>query len=229
MNINKIANYILETLEIKSNDQKIYFVNKFGSYVYNSITTKSDLDLIYCFESDEDIYEVYQSKDYTEFKNLNIDCDLHYISSYTFQKLLSEHNIMALEVYYNLKNEEKKLFNFSLDLDLLRRRVSAVVSNSWSKARKKMELSDEDTYIGLKSLFHSIRILSFGINIAKDNKIDYLSIQLNNEKILCADLLNQILTEYKSGFRWKDFKEKYTPLQNSNATLFRILAPKKLD
>lgn len=136
---------------------------------------------------------------------------------------------MALETYYQLHDSDKELFEFSLDLDKLRRKISAVCSNSWSKARKKLDIPEEDDYLGLKSLFHSIRILSYGIDIARDGKIDFRNILIDGENISCSNLWEQLQYEYEKGWRWKEFKAKYTPLQNNNATLFRLLAPKELN
>lgn len=211
---------------------KIIAVTHFGSTVYGTRTDKSDIDIIAITESDEDLYVIYQSKDYPEFSDYSSNVDLHIISTRTFQELLDGHDIMALETYYQLCEDDKELFRFSLDLDKLRRKVSEVCSNSWSKARKKLDIPEEDDYLGLKSLFHSIRILSYGIDIAQDGKIDFKNVLIDadsGEKIKCSNLFNRILQKYESGWRWKEFKKKYTPLQNSNATLFRLLAPKELN
>ena len=139
--------------------------------------------------------------------------------------LLNEHDIMALEIYYQFNNIEREMFNFLLDLDKLRRRVSAICGNSWSKARKKLEIPEEDDYIALKSLFHSIRILSYGIDLAETGNIDFKNVLVNGNKIKCSELLKMIMSEYDSGWRWEEFKEKYTPIQNKNATEFRKIAP----
>ena len=135
---------------------------------------------------------------------------------------------MSLETYYQMHEDDKELFEFTLDLDKLRRKVSAVCSNSWSKARKKLDIPEEDDYLGLKSLFHSIRILSYGIDLARDGRIDFKNVLIDGEKIACSNFWKQLQYEYSQGFRWKEFKAEYTSLQNSNATLFRTLAPKEL-
>lgn len=207
---------------------KIRAVTHFGSTVYGTRTDKSDIDIIAITESDEDLYVIYQSKDYPEFSDYSRNVDLHIISTRTFQELLDEHDIMALETYYQLCEDDKELFEFSLDLDKLRRKVSAVCSNSWSKARKKLDIPEEDDYLGLKSLFHSIRILSYGIDIARDDKIDFRNILIDGEKISCSNFWHRIQQKYESGWRWTEFKKEYTPLQNTNATIFRLLAPKEL-
>lgn len=201
-------------------------VYKYGSSVYGTKTEKSDLDIIYIADTDKEIYEVLQSKDFPFCSGYTEKVDLHYISKESFLNLLNRHDIMALEVYYQMRDDQRLMFPFNLNLDTLRRSVSAVCSNSWSKARKKLEIPEEDDYIGLKSLFHSIRILSFGIDIAKDNKIDYLNVLIDGEKISCSNFWHSLQQKYESGWRWPEFKAKYTPLQNANATEFRKLAPK---
>ena len=221
--------YTFDIINKLNLNYKIRVVEHFGSTVYDTRTDKSDIDIIAISDSAEDLYAIYQSKDYPEFSDYSRNVDLHIISIKTFQELLDEHDIMALETYYQMHDSDKELFKFSLDLDKLRRKISAVCSNSWSKARKKLDIPEEDDYLGLKSLFHSIRILSYGIDIAKDSKIDFKNVLINSdtgEKISCSNLWNRILQKYESSWRWAEFKKEYTPLQNSNATLFRLLAPK---
>ena len=207
---------------------KVRVVEHYGSTVYGTRTDKSDIDIIAICDSDEDLYAIYQSKDYPEFSDYSREVDLHIISARTFQELLDEHDIMSLETYYQMHEDDKELFEFTLDLDKLRRKISAVVNNSWSKARKKLDIPEEDDYIALKSLFHSIRILSYGIDLARDGKIDFKNILIDGDKISCSSFWKQLQYEYSQGFRWKEFKAEYTPLQNSNATTFRLLAPKEL-
>lgn len=214
---------MLETLKLNYN---VRAVTHFGSTVYGTITERSDIDIIAICDSQEDLYDVYQSKDYPELFEYSRDVDLHLISLKTFQELLNEHDIMALETYYQLSNNFKSLLEFTLDLDKLRMKVSAVVNNSWSKARKKLDIPEEDDYIALKSLFHSIRILSYGIDLARDGRIDFKNVLIDGEKISCSSFWKQLQYEYSQGFRWKEFKAEYTSLQNSNATLFRTLATK---
>jgi predicted nucleotidyltransferase len=214
---------MLEKLKLNYN---ISVVEHYRSTVYGTITKRSDMDIIAICDSQEDLYDVYQSKDYPELFEYSRDVDLHLISLKTFQELLNKHHIMALETYYQMYEDDKKLFTFTLDLDTLRRKVSAVVNNSWSKARKKLDIPEEDDYLGLKSLFHSIRILSYGIDIARDNKIDFKNVLIDGEKISCSNFWKQLQYEYSQGFRWKEFKAEYTSLQNANATTFRLLAPK---
>ena len=220
--------YTFDMLDKLNLHYKVIAVEHYGSTVYGTRTERSDIDIIAICESEEDLYNVHQSKDYQEFSDYSRDVDLHIISTKTFQEILNNHDIMALETYYQMHEDDKELFEFTLDLDKLRRKVSAVCSNSWSKARKKLDIPEEDDYLGLKSLFHSIRILSYGIDLARDGGIDFKNILIDGEKISCSNFWKQLQYEYNQGWRWKEFKAEYTPLQNSNASTFRSLAPKEL-
>ena len=84
-----------------------------------------------------------------------------------FQSKLDTHDLKALEVFYFYFDlfynqlEMKHTFN----ADALRRSVSATCSNSYVKAKKKIRQGD--IYIGLKSYWHCIRILTMFIHLAK--------------------------------------------------------------
>lgn len=211
---------IEELAKSKGYNQRIIYISDFGSKVYGTLTEKSDNDIVVILDSDVQFYEV------SVFKEYNLD--LHIISFREFERLLQKHDIMALEVFYSNEDDLRKHFNFNIIHDTLRRSVSSVCGNSWSKCRKKLGIPEESDYIAIKSLFHSIRILSYGIDLSKDGKIDFKNILIDantGEKITCENLWNNIQQKYGAGWRWSEFKAQYTPLQNANATYFRKLAP----
>jgi hypothetical protein len=106
---------------------------------------------------------------------------------------------------------------FQLSLPLLRKSISSIVNNSWVKAKKKMELKDECSYIGLKSLFHSFRILDFGIQIALMNTIHYSS---------ANGLWVELKEEFEDNKSWDFYYQKYKSQHNELMTRFRLVAPK---
>ena len=93
--------------------------------------------------------------------------------------------------------------------------MSQKANHSFVKAKKKIEV-EKDYYVGWKSLFHSLRILVFGIQIAKEGCIsDYSA---------ANDYWHEI--REANQYDWSYFKSKYQPEHNRLATEFRKLAPK---
>lgn len=200
MKINKYE----ELHETRNNvDEKILKTYDYGSRVYGCHTEESDYDKIIIVESDND--NLYYSVD---MANLNITV----YSEGMFIKKIQEHRIDALECIFQ-KKDDPYLKYFELDKAQLRRAVSAVSSNSFVKCKKK--LAQGDYYIGKKSLFHSLRILGFGIQIALTGKIVGYS------------YYNKYLDEIMSidSNDWEVFKEKYKPLYNRAKSNFKMYAP----
>lgn len=182
--------------------EKILKTYKYGSRVYKCNNMYSDYDYITIVESDDE--NLYYS---VEIGNTNIKVysELHFI------KLIKEHKVHILECIFQDEND-KYLKYFELNKENLRRSFSSIASNSYVKCKKK--LKQQDTYIGLKSLFHSLRILNFGIQIARYGKIvDYTS----------ANIYRQMIFEI--GDNWEELDGKFKPLYNSMKSLFKKLAP----
>jgi len=179
----------------------MFIVVPFGSQVYGKTTENSD----------KDFYMI--SFGTSGYKNKIVDgSDYHDVGSYHFQEMLDNHDIAAIEVYSH-SDAVQNDFKFVVDSEKLRRSISAVVSNSWVKAKKKMAQGDD--YIGRKSMWHSIRILMFGIQIAKHGKVvDFTE---------ANEFYDDIVLSGKSHQRLVD---TYKPLMNQKQSEFRVLVPK---
>ena len=204
---------ILEFKAPKIKKEDILSIYRYGSFLYGTANENSDLDFIIVLKDDSAIFE---ESEYIQIESETLD--LHILSKSYYIKILEEHNIMALEMYFQEDPIMKCKVDFKIDLPTLRRSISSIVSNSWVKAKKKMQLIDEDSYIGLKSLFHSFRILDFAISIAKYNRINY-----RTERLFWEDLL----IEWETNKTWDFYFTKYKKVHNSLNTEFRKLAPKK--
>ena len=200
---------------------KIYNVYSYGSRVYQTASFDSDYDFLVVCETEKENVEL-RFKEGIQIGNLFNEVNIHLFSIKGFQQLIEEHKINFLESYflpeaYKLKEEHQ--FSFELDLPKLRKEISSKSSNSWVKCKKKLTVEEDAYYIGIKSLFHSLRILKFGMQIAKFGKIiDYTEANPLWEEISLAG---------KQKKNWEYFKDKYQKLYNSLATDFRKLAPKK--
>jgi hypothetical protein len=198
-------------------DDNILNIYHFGSVVYNTINEKSDSDFIVVCKKLPNGGELYNIDYYT----------FHFHTLKNFELLLELNEIQSLECIFlpnKFKIKETIKFPFVLDKEKLRRSVSTITSNSYVKGKKKLIIQgDYDKYLAIKSIFHSIRIIDFGIQIATENRIinyetcnwimfDLLKISENKESVELWDIINR---KYHEIFRNKssDFK-KLCPISN---------------
>lgn len=178
----------------------------YGSRVYGTFDYQSDYDFIMIADSDVNDREI-----------RNGDLNIHIYNPDHFQDLIHAHKIFALECLFlpaDKKFVDKHKFSFKLNKPILREEISSKSSNSWVKCKKKLEVENE-AYIGKKSLFHSMRIVIFGIQLAKNGCISNYS-EANH-------LWEQIKTFPDD---WNALKTEFQPLYNSLLTEFRKYAPK---
>lgn len=177
----------------------------FGSRVYQSASEYSDWDIILIANSPS--YEV-------EIRSG--DLNIHIITPDLALKYAKDNHIKAIELI--CAPEWAKLMEFDFKFvykeDSFRHNISHTVSNSWVKAKKKIQQGDY--YIGIKSLFHSLRIVDFGIQFSSSRKIDFTSSNW---------IWDEINVDLE--FQWEDLFTKYKPLLNERLSDFRKLAPKK--
>lgn len=102
-----------------------------------------------------------------------------------------------------------------MNLSKLREEISKRASNSFVKCKKKLTVETNEERIGLKSLFHSLRMIDFGIQIAETGRIyDFTA-------------SNHYLYDiFEIGPNWDKLKEKYQPIYNQLSSKFREVAPK---
>ncbi len=192
-------------------------VYRFGSVVYGTNTINSDEDFIVV----------------TKEKVISDNINVHYYTTVEFQTLLDNHDIQMLECFYltNYKFilKEKYIFklknNNVIDKYKLRVSISTITSNSFIKGKKKLTImGDYDKYLGIKSIFHSLRILDYGIQIAQHNKIvDYQSINF-----VMFDLL-KLSNNYDYIELWNVIETKYKKMFNVKSSIFKQLCPKSIE
>ncbi len=203
----------LENLDINSviknskiHPSRIFNIYLYGSRVYQTQSFQSDWDFIIVANTSVSNQEI-RSGEY----------NIHIITPDDFSRLLLNHKPNAIECFYlppKFKLIELKKFQFNLNISSLRHSFSHTSSNSWVKARKKFQQGDE--YLGLKSLFHSLRIPMFGIQICKFQKIvDYSSPNRIFENIFSR--------EWDS---WDELDSTFRPIRNQILSEFRSLSTK---
>lgn len=195
-------------------DENVLNVYQFGSFLYGSTDEFSDEDFIVILKSHV----------------TSNDVNIHHITEDEFIRLIDNHDIQALECIFSpTKYRLKETINFEkyfkLNLSKLRVSISTLTSNSYQKGKKKITiLGDYDERIGIKSIFHSIRILHFGIQIASNGSIENWG-EYNYVLYDCK----KMSTSYHFVDLWEKIDTKYRKLFNSLSTDFKKLAPKPVE
>jgi predicted nucleotidyltransferase len=149
-------------------------VYPYGSRVYGTADDASD----------HDYQIVINDKDFMKHDWVNKlaqrGFDLHVWSEMNWNFALNDHRVFAMECLFLPKDQvvyDGLKFQHKLNKSKLREEFSRVASNSWVKAKKKLIVeADYNERIAKKSIFHSFRILDFGVQIAKEGRIvDYNS------------------------------------------------------
>lgn len=191
----------------KLHPSRIFNVYLFGSRVYQTANDKSDWDVIIVANN---------SVESTEIRN-----GLYNIHIYTpdkFKADLDWHRPNNLECIFapdfaKLKETINYKKDFKLNISKLRHATSHVSSNSWVKAKKKL-MSDE-YLIGVKSLFHSMRIPIFSEQIIKFGEInDFTSANWIWEKIKSKK------------WNWEELDNEFRISRNQILTNFRHVTHK---
>lgn len=186
----------------KQIDEPVLKTYQYGSRVYGCHNKDSDYDFIVIVESDKDLYY-----------SVNFpDCNFTVYSESMFIKRIQDHHISALECIFQNPSDPYRKY-FKLDKEKLRRSISAVSSNSFVKCKKK--LAQGDIYIGKKSLFHSLRILGFGIQIALTGRIVNYS-AYNHFLYRIIDMNTD---------DWLPYQNIFQPIFNKMKSNFRVFAP----
>lgn len=184
----------------KLHPSRVFNVYLFGSRIYGNYNSSSDYDFIVVANNSVEAIEI---------KN-----DLFNIHVYTPDKFKSDlewHRINNLECIWApdwAKLKETIKYDFELNLAKLRHATSHISSNSWVKSKKKLE--QDDYHIGVKSLFHSLRIPMFANQIATSGKINDFS---------CANFIwNKIKSKR---WTWEELDNEFRELRNEILTEFR--------
>ena len=184
---------------------RVFNVYLFGSRIYGTADQNSDWDVIMVANNSVESTEIRRGL-----------FNIHVYTPAKFQADLDWHRINNLECMFApewAKLKETIKFSFKLNITKLRHSISHVSSNSWVKSKKKIMVAN-DYKSGIKSLFHSIRVVMFGIQIASTGKI------YNFE---CAnDHWKKITSRYN--WKWEELDNEFRQIHNNVLTEFRLVA-----
>lgn len=193
-------------------DEVVLNIYIYGSQVYGTATDASDIDFLVVVED---------GASYLRFEDGYVDLvedhDFHFMSRSDWDEESRLQTVKFMECYYldeTFKIKQSYPIKIEVDLVAIRRSFSSVSSNSYVKCRKKLEVvEDYNYYVGVKSLFHSLRILDFGIQVATGQGINYHSFTPYYD-----DIVN-------SGRGWDELKAQYKPIYNKLRSKFKQVAP----
>lgn len=193
--------------------KKANYIIPYGSRVYEVSDEESDYDLVVISTDptlDDTVHETHSN---IEYKIINKN---------DYQTLLDNQDIVAIEAYFcesyfargNLKNLQVD-YSYKVDKQKIRHVFSQKSSNSWVKCKKKLTVEVGQERAGVKSLFHSFRILYFGIQLCTHGKIvDYKEANHIYDKII------------EIGADWEKLDKHFKPLYNALNTQFKKVALK---
>lgn len=177
----------------------------FGSQVYGTSNYNSDWDFIMVANTPNTNQEIRSG-----------DFNIHVMTEDQFAKNLRDHHSSTVEAFFapdEFRLQEDVKFNWTPNIPSLRHSFSHISSNSWVKCKKKLEQGDY--YIGVKSLFHSLRIPIFGIQIVKNGKItDFSEANFIYDKIFSKE------------WTWEELDSEFRTLRNKILTDFRAVTTK---
>lgn len=181
--------------------QNVYL---FGSRVYGTNNDSSDYDFI--MVCNNPFFE----------KEIKVDnYNIHLMTMDIYMSKLKNHLPTTVESFYlpdKFKYESIKV-DWSPNSQSLRHSFSHVSSNSWVKAKKK--ILQGDYQIGIKSLFHSLRIPMFGKQIAEHGSI----LDFSEANFIWDNLSSKYWT-------WEEIDSEFRLDRNRILSEFRKSCPK---
>ena len=176
---------------------KIRNIYLYGSQIYSTANENSDYDIIVVSGN---LLEHSETKTKVNRALLNI----HVITPDKFLFDLKIHNIMNLECLFAPEwaiLQEKLILPSEINIKKLIKNNLAQSYSSWHNG--KMKIKNYDFYRGLKSIFHSLRMLMFANQIAEHGKIiDFTAANYLFDEIVNCDEID-----------WDYYREKYLPLK----------------
>lgn len=218
-----MINIIKETVSKQFNNSVLAII-PYGSQVYKN-KQSSDYDFYVVLEG-EGIYQDLHRK----------DIDITIISKDNFLEDIQKNSVKGLETLFTSKEVDNYFIEDSLEIEMqllkksvinpskIREQFSKTTSNSYVKAKKKIIIdADFDYMTSLKSLWHSIRINDFAIQILEKGEIDFSS--MNELYINIQNDYTQFNQADKNNM-WTLLHSKYRPIFNEKHSHLKKLCPK---
>lgn len=198
------------------------FYNAIGIFQYGSSVYENkkpdDIDVIVVYESN-------LTSTTTQLKSGIYQITAYHVS--TFTEMLFNNKIDALECMFLPKGKYKytspimdSIFkNVVIDKSKLRRSIAAVSSNAFVKAKKKLQKTEDyNLQMSIKSLWHSFRVMNYGIQLATDGKIT----NFKTTNVLYQDIIKKYI---ETKCNWDEIYAEFRPKINTLHSEFKLLCP----
>lgn len=202
---------------------KIVFM--YGSHVYGTANENSDEDFLIIggyepveYIEDKKSIRIFPLQDFIVFTEMHEPIAFECVS---LLKMNDKRYVKVLDEKFS--NIVSKFYEETFNIIKLRKAFSQKASNSFVKAKKKI-LVEKDFYIGMKSLFHSIRLFDFGIQIAKNHFIT----DFTSSNYLWDDISKneERFRNITSEEEYKEFIEPWKKLYNKMHSEFKLVTAK---
>lgn len=187
---------VIATVNHKIHPLKVRNVYIYGSRVYGTFKKDSDYDIIMLAPALIEHEEIRGSCNDLRF-------NIHIHTPDKFKEDLNKYMIHCLECHFAPEwaklQEKEKFADFKINSNKLKQSILTQSANTWNNAKYKF--NNGDIIRGLKSGFHALKALNFGIQLLEKREIYDFS--QNN------DLQKEVMES--EIYEWRTFKEKYLP------------------
>jgi hypothetical protein len=216
---------LIQSIVEKHTKNKIIAIIPYGSSVYCN-KKPSDYDFIVIVDNSFASQDIHN----------RTDIDISIIDKKLFIEHITLNKVRALELLYTpfetnnffiIPEFKSELINYRKNIispQKIRENFSKTTSNSYVKAKKNLIIqSDYDYMSSLKSLWHSIRIANFGIQMVSNKNVNFQS---------CNDLYIEIQNTYQEYNNddkekmWQKLHEKFKPIYNKVHSELKSKCPK---
>ena len=186
---------------------KVRNIYVYGSRVYGTHTINSDYDVIVVACSLYINHEIFDGA-----------YNIHITTPDSFADQLRQHDVHCLECIFapeeaRIQTQIDYKKSFTINPGQLKKMMLSQSAWAWSKAQRRIE--NGNIIGGAKSLFHSLRILKFGIQLLKHGEIiDFSEAnKMWNAINECHDL------------EWESYKNRWISTKKSLAKILRTESP----
>lgn len=181
-----MINRIYDILPVSKESVKNIYM--YGSRVYGNYNENSDYDFLII-------------GDFLKYQEINKNnINVHIFNNKTFQFNLNNYEMRAIECYMApnfAKIKEDNKFDFKLNKNKFKSSILFEINKNWRIGKRKFK--ENDIYGGKKRIYHTIRLLMFGIQILKNGEITNWTEANKYHK----EIMNDIHTE------WNYYRLKY--------------------